>query len=84
MKKSLKKKIALFYRYLTRISLLKGFMLFAKLHLLKFQWGVTVPMLKYPIYLRKRTTDLATFERILNFIHTNDIMKSISYGDSYA
>lgn len=64
MKKSTKVKIALFYRYLTRISLLQGFVLFVKFHLLNIQWGVKVPMLRHPIFLRKDTSDLTTFDQI--------------------
>lgn len=63
MKVSTKKKIALFIRYLTRIRLLHGFLLYVKLHLLKTQ-KAKPDFLKHPVHLRPGTTDLATFDQV--------------------
>jgi len=56
--------MVLFYRYLSRISPWSGFLLFAKFHWLKKQWNVKVPFLANPVFLRKGTSDLATFDQV--------------------
>ena len=64
LKRSVKIKIALFYRYLSRIGLIRGFVLFVSFHIVRKLWGVKVPMLKHPIFLRKWGSDITTFDQI--------------------
>ena len=43
---------------------MQGLIAFVKLHILKSQGGVMVPMLKHPVFLRRGTSDLTTFDQI--------------------
>ena len=64
MKVSTKKKIVVFTRYLTRIGLLRGLLLYIKFHVLNIQTEVNTGFLKFPVSLRNGTSDLATFDQV--------------------
>lgn len=64
MRVATKKKIVTFIRYITRIGFVKGLLLYIKVHVLHTELNIETGFLKFPITLRKSTTDLATFDQV--------------------
>lgn len=64
MSKRTRKQIYLFMRYLSRIGIVSGFLLYVKVHVLGSLKNVKFHMMKHPVSLRAGTSDLTTFDQV--------------------
>lgn len=61
----MKEKFILFFRYNNRFGIIKGLLLFFKNYVFHFcDSRITLPKLSFPFYLRKKTSDLQTFNQV--------------------